>query len=61
LNISFYDPTGIAPLTNTNVKYNLIIYDKNNHAVITKQNLLAKIALAIAEVLKLYYNRRPIQ
>ena len=42
LNISFYDPTGTAPLTNTNVKYNLIIYDKNNHPVITKQNLLAK-------------------
>ncbi|MGB6528257.1 MAG: hypothetical protein WBF33_09130 [Candidatus Nitrosopolaris sp.] len=41
LNISFYDPTGTAPLTNTNVKYNLIIYDKNNHPVITKQNLLA--------------------
>ena len=41
LHISFYDPTGIAPLTNTNVKYNLIIYDKNNHPVITKQNLLA--------------------
>jgi len=37
LHISFYDP----PLTNTNVKYNLIIYDKNNHPVITKQNLLA--------------------
>ena len=42
LNISFYDPTGTALLTNTNVKYNLIIYDKNNHVVITKQNLLAK-------------------
>jgi hypothetical protein len=41
LHISFYDPTAIAPLTNTNVKYNLIIYDKNNHPVITKQNLLA--------------------
>jgi hypothetical protein len=38
LHISFYDPTGTAPLTNTNVKYNLIIYDKNNHP---KQNLLA--------------------
>jgi hypothetical protein len=25
LHISFYDPTGTAPLTNTNVKYNLII------------------------------------
>jgi hypothetical protein len=42
LKISFYDATGTAPLTNTNVKYNLIIYDKNNHPVITKQNLLAK-------------------
>jgi hypothetical protein len=41
LHISFYDPTGTAPLTNTNVKYNLIIYDKNNHLVITKQNMLA--------------------
>jgi hypothetical protein len=41
LNISFYDPTGTAPLTNTNIKYNLILYDKNNHPVITKQNLLA--------------------
>jgi hypothetical protein len=40
LHISFYDPTGTAPLTNTNVKYNLFIYDKNNHPVITKQNLL---------------------
>jgi hypothetical protein len=29
-------------LTNTNVKYDLIIFDKKNHAVITKQNLLAK-------------------
>jgi hypothetical protein len=26
LHISFYDPTDTAPLTNTNVKYNLIIY-----------------------------------
>ncbi len=42
LRISFYDPTGIQPLTNINVKYNLIIFDKNNHALITKQNLLAK-------------------
>ena len=41
LKISFYDPTGIHPLTNTNVRYNLIILDKNNHPVITKQNLLA--------------------
>ncbi|HET7148909.1 MAG TPA: hypothetical protein VFI73_10470 [Candidatus Nitrosopolaris sp.] len=42
LKISFYDPTSTAPLTNTNVRYNLIIFDKNNHPVITKQNLLAK-------------------
>jgi hypothetical protein len=42
LTISFYDPTATAPLTNTDVKYNLIIFDKNNHPVITKQNLLAK-------------------
>jgi hypothetical protein len=42
LRISFYDPTGIEPLTNTNVRYNLIIFDKHNHALITKQNLLAK-------------------
>jgi hypothetical protein len=41
LHISFYDPTSTAPLTNTNIKYNLIIYDKNNHPVITKHNLLA--------------------
>ena len=36
-----YDPTGTAPLTNTNVRYNLIIFDKNNQPVKTK-NLLAK-------------------
>jgi hypothetical protein len=42
LRISFYDPTGTQLLTNTNVKYNLIIFDKNNHTIISKQNLLAK-------------------
>ena len=42
LKISFYDPTATAPLTNTDVNYNLIIFDKNNHPVITKQNLIAK-------------------
>ena len=42
LKISFYDPTATAPLTNTDVKYNLKIFDKNNQPVITKQNLLAK-------------------
>ena len=40
--ISFYDPTGVQRLTNTIVKYNLIIFDKTNHPIITKQNLLAK-------------------
>jgi hypothetical protein len=45
LNISFYDPTATAPLTNTDVKYNLIIYNKNNQPLITKQNLLAKNAV----------------
>jgi hypothetical protein len=29
-------------LIGTNVKYNLIIFDKNNQPVVTKQNLLAK-------------------
>ena len=42
LKISFYDPTATAPLTNTDVRYNLKIFDKNNQPVITKQNLLAK-------------------
>jgi hypothetical protein len=42
LKISFYDPAATAPLTNTDVKYNLIISDKNNNPVITRQNLLAK-------------------
>ncbi|MDQ6668456.1 MAG: hypothetical protein M3Y53_09555, partial [Thermoproteota archaeon] len=42
LRISFYDPTGTAPLTATDVRYHLIIFDKNNQPVVTKQNLLAK-------------------
>jgi hypothetical protein len=42
LRISFYDPIGIQRLTNTIVKYNLIIFDKTNHPILTKQNLLAK-------------------
>ena len=32
LRISFYDPTSTAQLANTIVRYNLIIFDKNNHA-----------------------------
>jgi hypothetical protein len=50
LRISFYDPTATAPLTGTNVKYNLIIYDKNNNPIITKQNLLAKNAADIQTI-----------
>jgi hypothetical protein len=50
LRISFYDPTATAPLTGTNVKYNLVIYDKNNNPVITKQNLLAKNAADIVPI-----------
>jgi hypothetical protein len=45
LNISFYDPTGTAPLNGMNVKYNLVIFDKNNHPIITKQNLIAENAV----------------
>ncbi len=50
LNIAFYDLTGTAQLTNTDVKYNLIIYDKNNHPIITRQNLLAKNAVGTETV-----------
>lgn len=57
LRISFYDPTGSQKLTNTNVKYNLIIFDKNNHAVITKQNLLAKNA---TDTVTLYFPAKEI-
>ncbi len=42
LHISFYDPTATAPLNGMDVKYDMIIYDKNNHPIITKQNLIAK-------------------
>jgi hypothetical protein len=42
VNITFYDPTGTAPLTGMNVKYNLIIYNQNNQPIITKNNLIAK-------------------
>ncbi len=57
LSISFYDSTGSQQLTNTNVKYNLIIFDKNNHAVITKQNLLAKNA---TDTVTLYFPAKEI-
>jgi hypothetical protein len=41
VHINFYDPTGTAPLTGMNVKYNLIIYNQNNQPIITKKNLMA--------------------
>jgi hypothetical protein len=40
--ISFYDPVTSNPLSKSNIKYDMIILDKNGHALITKQNLLAK-------------------
>jgi len=47
--ISFYDPTGTHPLTNINVRYNLILFDKNSHAaffilsVIPRKRIIASI------------------
>ena len=40
--ISFYDPITSNPLSTNDIKYDMIIFDKNGHAIITKQNLLAK-------------------
>jgi hypothetical protein len=40
--ISFYDPITTTPLSGNNINYDMIILDKNGHAVITKPNLLAK-------------------
>jgi len=40
--ISFYDPVTSNPLSKSNIKYDMIILDKNGHALITKQNLLEK-------------------
>ena len=40
--ISFYDPVTSNPLSKSNIRYDMIILDKNSHALITKQNLLAK-------------------
>src|SRR5919202_675150 len=42
VNISFYDPITSNPLSNNDVKYDMIILDKNSHSVITKQGLTAK-------------------
>jgi hypothetical protein len=42
VNISFYDPITSNPLSSNDVKYDMVILDKNSHPVITKQNLVAK-------------------
>src|SRR6476620_8158443 len=42
VNISFYDPVTSTPLSTSNIKYDMTILDKNDHSVITKQNLIAK-------------------
>src|SRR5918911_3842633 len=42
VNVSFYDPLTSNPLSNNDVKYNMVILDKNSQPVITKQNLTAK-------------------
>jgi hypothetical protein len=40
--ISFYDPVTSNPLSTNDIKYDMLILDKNGHALITKQSLLAK-------------------
>ena len=42
VNISFYDPMTSNPLSSNDVKYDMVILDKNSHPMITKQNLVAK-------------------
>jgi hypothetical protein len=42
VNISFYDPVTSNPLSTNDVKYDMVLLDKNGHNVITKQNLVAK-------------------
>jgi hypothetical protein len=43
IKIAFYDPVTSTPLSTNNIKYDMIILDKNGgHPVITKQNLIAK-------------------
>ncbi len=42
VNISFYDPVTSNPLSSNDVKYDMILLDKNSKPVITKQNLTAK-------------------
>jgi hypothetical protein len=42
VNISFYDPVTSNPLSANDVKYDMVLLDKNGHTVTTKQNLVAK-------------------
>ena len=42
VNISFYDRVTSNPLSSNDVKYDMLILDKNSHPVITKQDLVAK-------------------
>ena len=42
VNVSFYDPMTSNPLSSNDVKYDMVILDKNSHPVITKQDLVAK-------------------
>ena len=42
VNVSFYDPVTSNPLSSNDIKYDMTILDKNDHVVITKQNLIAK-------------------
>ena len=42
VNISFYDPITSNPLSSNDVKYDMVLLDKNGHPIMTKQNLVAK-------------------
>jgi hypothetical protein len=42
VNISFYDPVTSNPLSTNDVKYDMMLLDKNGHPVVTKQDLVAK-------------------
>jgi hypothetical protein len=42
VNISFYDPVTSNPLSTNDIKYDMLILDKNGHPMITKQNSVAK-------------------
>jgi hypothetical protein len=42
VNVSFYDPVTSNPLSTNDIKYDMLILDKNSHPMITKQNLVAR-------------------